>query len=587
MTDNIFFELFNEIDDKYIEEAASIAEDVETYKERLRRHSRIRTALASIAGVAACAALVFGITKLPGTINKLPQQTESNTPSAASGSNAQTFSDLSNSSVPSIDPVSFDIQNILEVTGTPLPESELDDFTYEEILDNYRKILAEDKELTAVLEQINNPDFTERYYRARTLADLMEFVDGAKIVPSDKVQTDHEPATVMSAGRSSTRVFNESGYTFESFMAAFHDVFDDDSAEKLLKRYSRFSEYNGGLYFISCKPNEDNYLIHTDYELKKNTDSEIVFDTVCYRSYERSNIMTDWTFDPKPDFDPGKIDEYTITRITNRFVKENGKWKAEEVYMGEGISSAWDTNFGNSITDDQGNRFVVRGCPLPLSESELSDLDFGRLLDGFINKCNKDKELLALLESIDRFEITYLYYKAGALADRELIYQDLPIDHLRTYIHITDNTPPSISGTITPSYTKGQRFVETGIRSDSFMKALDEVFFAESYALMLARDPYFFIYNGQLFKRYSWPEKWEGPVHKEYRLEENSDDTVRFTTINYFTPPDSDLRGYIPSEKDKYVTVEVNNEFRFIDGKWKAYEVCTPYGYSSRSGKTE
>lgn len=586
MTDNIFFELFNDIDDKYIKEATSIAEDIETYKERLRRHSRIRTALTSIAGAAACAAFVFGITKLPGIINKLPQQTESNIPPAASGSNDQTSSDFSNNSVSSIDSVSFDIQNILEVTGTPLPESELADFTYEEILDNYRKILAEDKELTAVLEQINNFDFTERYYRARTLADMLAFVDGAQIKPSDKVLTGHEPATVMSAAASSTLVFNESGYKFESFKAAFHDVFDDDDADKLLKRFSRFSEYNGGLYYVECKPNVEILLVHTDYELKTSTDSEIVFDTVCYWTDYSDMPLTDWSTErTKPEFDPSKIDEYTITRISNRFVMENGKWKAEEVYMADGVSSAWDTSKGNISTDDNGNRFLVSGTPL--SESELSDFNFEEMLENFRYMCGKDEELLALLESIGRPEITELYYKAGALADPEGLRQrDLPLQHKEACITITEDTPPSI-GTIAPSYTKGQKFVETGIRSDSFMNALDEVFFAESYELMLAHDSYFFSYNGQLFNRSDRNGALVHPVYMEYRFEENSDDTVRFTTINYFLPPDSDLHGYSPSEKDKYVTVEVNNEFRFIDGKWKAYEVCTPYGYSSRDGKTE
>lgn len=581
MTDNNFFELFNEIDDKFIEEARLTADAPDYVEFVIPKASKRKAALAAAGTLAACAALVFGITKLPGIINKLPEHTESLTPSAASGSNAQTPSSSLNASV------SFDIKNVLEVTGTPLPESELADFTYEEILDNYRKILAENKELTAVLKQINKPDFTERYYRARTLADMLEFVEGAKIIPFDRVWMDYESATVMSAGTSSTLVFNESGYTFESFRAAFHDVFDDDSAEKLLKRFSRFGEYNGGLYYVECKPNVEILLVHTDYELKTNTGSEIVFDTVCYWTDYSDLPLTNWSTErTKPEFDPAKIDKYTITRITNRFVKENGKWKAAEVYMADGVSSAWDTSTGNIYTDDRGNSFLISGTPL--SESELADFNFEEMMENFRYDCGKDDELLALLESIGRPEITELYYKAGALADPKGFRQkDLPSQHKEAYITITENTPPSIYSTIDPSYTKGQKFVETGVRSDSFMKALGEVFYAESYAFMLARDPYFFTYNGQLFNRTDRNPTLVHPVHMEYRLEENGDDTVRFTTINYFLPPDSNLHSYFPSEKDKYVTVEVNNEFRFIDGKWKAYEVCTPYGYSSRDGKTE
>ena len=509
MTDNIFFELFNEIDDKYIEEAASITEDIETYKETIHKHSRIRTALISIGGAAACAALVFGITKLPGIINKLPEHTESLTPSAGMSVITPASSNSSNDS--------FEIKNVLEVTGTPLPESELADFTYEEILDNYRKILTEDAELTAVLKQINNPDFTERYYRARTLADMLEFVEGAKIKPFDRVWMDYESATVMSAGTSSTLVFNESGYTFESFKAAFYDVFGGDSAVKLLKRYSRFREYNGGLYYVECKPNMEILLVHTDYELKTNTDSEIVFDTVCYWT-DWDKIALDCTSAPgKPEFDPAKIDEYTITRISNRFIKENGKWKAEEVYMSDGVSSAWDTNIGNIYTDDHENRFVVSGTPL--SESELADFDFEEMVENFRYMCGKDDELTELLESIGRPEITELYYKAGALADPEGFRQkELPLRHKEAYIGILENTPPSISGTIIPSYTNGQTFVETGVSIDSYMNVLYDVFYGESAAMMLAHDSYYFTYNGQLFNRTDRNPSLVHPVHMEYRL---------------------------------------------------------------------
>lgn len=484
----------------------------------------------------------------------------------------------------------------LVVNGTPLPESELVDFTYEEILENYRKILAGNSELTAVLRQINKPDFTESYYRARTLADMLAFMEGAQIKPSDKVLNKREPATVITSSRlpmvSSLLVYNEAGYKYESFKAAFRDVFGNDNAEKLLKRFSRFLEYDGGLYYVECKPTEDIYLVHTDYELKTNTDSEIVFDTVCY--WVDSNYsgwpLTDWTTETtRPKFDPAKMEEYKITRISNRFVKENGKWKAEEVYMADGVSSAWDNSKGNIYTDDRGNSFMLSGTPL--SERELADFDYEVMLENFRLVCGKDDELLALLEEIGKPEVTELYYKAGALADLVgiapmvgYVTVDMPAQHKQVSITINEDTPPSIYSTIDSSYTKGQKFVETGIRSDSFMNALNEVFYAESSAMMLARFPYFFSYNGQLYYQEN-RERAEYPVYGEYKLLENSDDTVRFTTINYYAPPGSDLHGYFPSIKDEYVTFEVNNEFRVIDGKWKAYEICTLYGYSTRDGK--
>lgn len=478
------------------------------------------------------------------------------------------------------------------ITGNPLPESELVDFSYEETLENYRRVLAEDKGLTAVLEQINKSEFTDCYYRARTLADMLANVEGAELVPSEKVRTGHEPATVdVSLAQISSRrfIFSETGYKYDSFLNTMRDTFGDN-ADKLFGRYGSFYEYNGGLFSPVGYPDVDLYLVHTEYELKTNKLREIVFDTICYM------VDSDY-YDPtapeliKPEFDPNKKD-YIIKKITNRFVMENGKWHAEEICMAYSESSAWETNMGDILTDNRGNSFVLSGTPL--SGSELVDFTYKDTLKERRAVYDDNKELTELLDGLGKPEVKELYCRARTLAEiaamdpgaERALFSDNENRNAR--ITMYDDTPAWIYSTIDPSYKAGQTFIESGFKYDSFIGALNGVFTEESAAWLLARNPYFYGYDGQLYCTEGTAGYPINLVHTEYELAENSGDTVKFTTVNYYVPFDTreELR-YAPERKDEYEKTRVNNEFRYIDGEWKAYEICILGDCSSLYGRSE
>lgn len=481
------------------------------------------------------------------------------------------------------------------ITGNPLPESELVDFSYEETLENYRRELAEDKGLTAVLEQINKSEFTDCYYRARTLADMLANVEGAELIPSEKVRTGHEPATVEILTQISSQqfIFGETGYKYDSFLNTMRDTFGDN-ADKLFDRYGNFYEYNGGLYYrVRYYPSGDLYLVHTDYELKTNKLREIVFDTICYM------VDSDY-YDPtapeliKPEFDPNKKD-YIIKKITNRFVMENGKWHAEEICMEYGKSSAWETNMGDTLTDDRGNSFVLSGTPL--SESELVDFTYEDTLKERRAVYDENGQLAELLDGLGKPEVKELYCRARTLAEIAAMEPNteraLFSNNVNRNARITmyDDTPALIYSTIDPSYKAGQTFIESGFKYESFIGALNDVFTEESAAWLLALNPHFYGYDGQLYCTEGTAGYPINLVHTEYELVENSGDTVKFTTVNYYMPFEAAAAGmnihYEPELKDEYEKTRVNNEFRYIDGEWKAYEICILGDCSSLHGRSE
>lgn len=481
------------------------------------------------------------------------------------------------------------------ITGNPLPESELVDFSYEETLENYRRVLAEDKGLTAVLEQINKSEFTDCYYRARTIADMLANVEGAELIPSEKVRSGHTAATVEILTQISSQqfIFGETGYKYDSFLNTMRDTFGDN-ADKLFDRYGNFYEYNGGLYYrVRYYPSGDLYLVHTDYELKTNKLREIVFDTICYM------VDSDY-YDPtapeliKPEFDPNKKD-YIIKKITNRFVMENGKWRAEEICMEYGKSSAWETNMGDTLTDDRGNSFVLSGTPL--SGSELVDFTYEDTLKERRAVYDDNEQLAELLDGLGKPKVKELYCRARTLAEIAAMEPNteraLFSNNVNRNARITmyDDTPASIYSTIDPSYKAGQTFIESGFKYDSFIGALNDVFTEESAAWLLTLNPHFYGYDGQLYCTEGTAGYPINLVHTEYELVENSGDTVKFTTVNYYMPFEAAAAGmnihYEPELKDEYEKTRVNNEFRYIDGEWKAYEICILGDCSSLHGRPQ
>lgn len=481
--------------------------------------------------------------------------------------------------------------------GEPFPSSVHTDFEYEEELSEYTEELKKDEALTELLESIGDSGFTDHYYRARTLAEILALNEKALPERSECM------GSSIGAGLSFFDEYNqvcdrylELGYNYDSFFDAAHEIFSNDTFNYLMS-HGTYYDYNNELYYAATSFTENPLLVHSEYELVTHTDDMIAFNTVCYHIRpEDYDPYADRVYPYKQAFDPSDKDKYEVTRVANVFVKVDGKWKTESICFLGDKSSAGESGI-DIYTDDRGNMFKLTGEPL--AESKLRDFDYEGMLEYCRESYNEDELLTELLDGLGRPEVKDLYYRARTLADIAAMktgagYEALAAhtyepEHERAQITMLKDTPPSFYSTIDPSYKEGQIFRETCVSYDSFIDALNDVFIEESAAWLLARFPFFYEYDGQLYcNRVSagWPITL---IHTEYELVENSADTVKFTTKNYYIPfgtmgADTDME-YNPEKKDSYLTSEINNEFRYIDGEWKTYEVCTLADYSSREGK--
>lgn len=489
-----------------------------------------------------------------------------------------------------------------KLDAEPFPASVHTDFEYEEELSEYTEELKKDETLTELLESISDSEFTDHYYRARTLAEMLALNDDVKLDRSECMGPD------IGAGISFYDEYNqvcdrylELGYKYDSFFDVTHEIFSNDTFNYLMS-HGTYYDHNNELYYAATSFTESPLLVHSEYELIAHTDDMIAFDTVCYHirpedydPYVYNRYVHDMY--RKQIYDPSNKDKYEITRVGNVFVKVDGKWITETIcYLGDKSSAGKDGGV-DIFTDDRGNIFKVSGEPL--AESKLIDFGYAEMVEHCRESYNEDELLTELLDGLGNPEVKELYYKAKTLADIAAMktgvgYEALAAhtyepEHKRVQITMLKDTPLSVYSTTEPSYTEGQIFRETCVSYDSFINALNDVFIEESAARLLAQFPFFYGYNGQLYCNSvtaGWPITL---VHTEYELTENSADTVRFTTKNYYIPFDNlgdpDDHVYDPEKKDSYLTSEINNEFRYIDGEWKTYEVCALADYSSREGK--
>lgn len=476
----------------------------------------------------------------------------------------------------------------------PFPTSVHTDFEYEEVLSEYTEELKKDDGLTALLENIGDSEFTDRYYRARTLAEMLAFNNKADLDRSECME--HSIGAAISFYDEYNQVcdrYLELGYKYDSFLDALHGVFGNYTVNYML-RHGTYYNYNNELYYAATSFSENPLLVHSDYELVTRTDDIIAFDTVCYHVRpEDYDPYADRVYPYKQPYDPSDKDKYVVTRVANLFVKVDGEWKAEAICFLGDLSSVGENVGVRAITDDRGNTFKLTGTPL--SDGGLSDFSYEETLEYCREMYGEDEPLTELLDSLGKPEVAELYYRARTLADIAAMRAGVGYEtfagnsggHSPAQITMLKDTPLSPYSTIDPSYTEGQIFHETGFKYDSFKNALKEVFIEESAAWLLARYPFFYGYDGQLYCSRVTAGTPMNCVHTEYRLEENSADTVRFTTINYYIPFESFWEGavFVPENKDGYLTSEINNEFRYVDGEWKAYEVCMLVDCSSREGK--
>lgn len=482
-----------------------------------------------------------------------------------------------------------EITDNLNIQGTPFPSDVHTEFTREDIPEEFTEELKKDEELTALLESIDDPEFTDYYYDARSLAEALALNENSQLERSSCMGSDVGAIiSFYDEYNQECDRYIELGYNYYSFFNFAHELFSNEVYNDLMS-HGTYYNYNRELYRATTSFSENPLLVHSEYELISKTDDMIAFDTVCYHiRAENYDPYAKITYPYTQPFDPSNKSRYETARVSNVFVKVDGKWRAEAICFLGDLSAG-----GNKIeilTDDRNNMFKLLGEPLP--ESKLADFRYEELLEYYRDEYEQDEQLTALLDGLGNPEVMDLYYKARALANIVVMAPGAGYETFsanapgnKAQIVMLKDTPLYHSAII-PNYSEGQIFGETGIRYDSFINTLNDLFTEESAALMLAQFPFFYGYNGELYCNMVTGGYSINLVHTEYEILENSSDTVKFNTVNYYVSFDNDSEiEYDPENKDSYARAEINNEFRYINGEWKTYEICVLGDCSSREGR--
>ena len=184
----------------------------------------------------------------------------------------------------------------------------------------------------------------------------------------------------------------------------------------------------------------------------------------------------------------------------------------------------------------------------------------------------------AMFDSLGVPEIKELYFKASALwcffKDGEemwdLCYKNSGTDFVKAKL-------------VTPSPTvKGGNnyYMETGIKSDSFLNALGEVYTDDAIEKMLELYPWYVFYNGEI-----WSQGLSGvfmpAVGAELKLTKQTDTEIEFQSILY-----DGVTVHVPHKGE----VENPNEYRYTnrfvktEEGWRAVEIATVSGTSLNPG---
>ncbi len=169
------------------------------------------------------------------------------------------------------------------------------------------------------LDSLGVDGLKELYYKGKFLA-YMTVTDNFSDIDGYNARTDPAvvsiPVHILNGISKSD--FVSSGFSYESFYSSWLDVFTEEWALILINRHSyTFRKYGDELYYQVTAGGGDISLVHTEYELVKQTEDEIEFLSVEYHV----------KIGEQPVYDPKLKDTYERKYIRYRFVKTGDGWR--------------------------------------------------------------------------------------------------------------------------------------------------------------------------------------------------------------------------------------------------------------------
>lgn len=169
------------------------------------------------------------------------------------------------------------------------------------------------------LDSLGVDGLKELYYKGKFLA-YMTVTDNFSDIDGYNARTDPAvvsiPVHILNGISKSD--FVSSGFSYESFYSSWLDVFTEEWALILINRHSyTFRKYGDELYYQVTAGGGDISLVHTEYELVKQTEDEIEFLSVGYHV----------KIGEQPVYDPKLKDTYERKYLRYKFVKTADGWR--------------------------------------------------------------------------------------------------------------------------------------------------------------------------------------------------------------------------------------------------------------------
>ena len=209
------------------------------------------------------------------------------------------------------DPTPSTVSNVpngMELTGTPLDASALEEFSFERYFGGNNWTSEE-----TFLDVLGIPELKDAFGRMECMQGLLN-TTSIRRAPA-VTENGREAAQIRTT---TIDVYEELGYTYRSFYNAYLSAFTKEVTEDIFNSF-RFMDYNGALF---CQDGGKGGLIgevHRDYELLSKSDTVIEFRKVIY--YDRY-------YELQREYDPDLIEEYNITHTDFKFVLTEDGWRA-------------------------------------------------------------------------------------------------------------------------------------------------------------------------------------------------------------------------------------------------------------------
>lgn len=322
MNENSIFFAVDKIEDKYIEEAAESTMEENSVQPIFITPTpkKIKKLIFAIAGIAACFVLIFGvgiavgrntgieITQTLSPINTAATSTEATTTEAAETEPESTRQEDTE--------LTDQYGNKYTLYDRPMPEELLKDFDYEQ---HYLAVASNNPDAGEFFDTLDIPEketLKELFYRGVTLG---------------KGFSDPNWLTVeLRVGAPVARINNylETGIKYDSFYNSLLGVFEEDVVKTALKKAETIIcpiSYNNEIWMVLTDGLSRDILVkHMEYRLVKFTDTELIFETILYKT-EKATLNTE-------AYDPQHPEKYQTETVENIFVKTENGWRIRALY---------------------------------------------------------------------------------------------------------------------------------------------------------------------------------------------------------------------------------------------------------------